>query len=243
MINFIIYEDEIKFRDLIYSVINNYFNDSKIEFEITEIASYNEKTSKMISNIKDNVIYILDIEVPGKSGLDLAREIRANGDYKSPIIIVTSHDNLKDYDMLSEILTLAFISKFYNLEKLLEQKIKKAYEIITNDNSINFTKNKKSYQIPIRNILYIEKSYKETGSIIVTDDKHYKTNLSISKIETLIKNDPRFFKVNRSCLINLNKVKIYDKDQEIIEFNDKEYIDIISKDKKRELRKKLANKL
>ena len=138
MINFILYEDERKFRDLYYSVIFNYFRESKIAYEVTEISKYTEDTPKILDNVGDNKIYIIDIEVPGKSGLDLAREIRNNGDWKSQIIIVTTHDNLKDYDMLSEMLTLAFISKFYDVEKKLTEKIAKAYEIVTSDKMIDY---------------------------------------------------------------------------------------------------------
>ena len=242
MINFILYEDERKFRDLYYSVIFNYFRESKIAYEVTEISKYTEDTPKILDNVGDNKIYIIDIEVPGKSGLDLAREIRNNGDWKSQIIIVTTHDNLKDYDMLSEMLTLAFISKFYDVEKKLTEKIAKAYEIVTSDKMIDYQRKGKLYKVPINSILYIEKGYKEDGVVIVTENERYKTNLLISNVEERLDYDPRFFKVNRSCIINLNKVRMYDRDEEIIEFTETEYVDVISKDKKGELRRRLSDK-
>ena len=242
MINFILYEDERKFRDLYYSVIFNYFRESKIAYEVTEISDYNEQTSKILNSVGDNKVYILDIEVPGKSGLDLAREIRNKGDWQSQIIIVTTHDNLMDYDMLSEMLTLAFISKFYDVEKKLTDKIAKAYEILSSDKTIDYQRKGKFYKVPINNILYIEKGYKEDGVVIVTENGRYKTNLLISNVEEKLEYDPRFFKVNRGCLINLNKVRIYDRDEDIIEFTDTEYVDVISKEKKGELRRKLSDK-
>ena len=242
MINFILYEDERKFRDLYYSVIFNYFRESKIAYEVTEISKYNEDTAKILDNVGDNRVYILDIEVPGKSGLDLAREIRNKGDWKSQIIIVTTHDNLKDYDMLSEMLTLAFISKFYDVEKKLREKIAKAYEIVSSDKMIEYQRKGKLYKVPINNILYIEKEYKDDGVVIVTESGRYKTNLIISNVEERLEYDPRFFKVNRACIINLNKVRMYDRDQDILEFTDTEYVDVISKEKKGELRRRLSDK-
>lgn len=242
MINFILYEDERKFRDLYYSVIFNYFKESKIAYEVTEISKYTEETAKLLNTVGDNKIYIIDIEVPGKSGLDLAREIRNKGDWNSQIIIVTTHDNLKDYDMLSEMLTLAFISKFYDVEKKLTEKIAKAYEIVTSNKMIDFQRKGKLYKVPLNSILYIEKGYKEDGVVIVTENERYKTNLLISNVEEKLEYDPRFFKVNRGCIINLNKVRMYDRDEDIIEFTDTEYVDVISKEKKGELRRRLSDK-
>ena len=48
MVNFIIYEDEVKFRDLYFSVIDNYFKNTKIAYEITEISKYDNKTEKIL---------------------------------------------------------------------------------------------------------------------------------------------------------------------------------------------------
>lgn len=240
MINFILYEDEEKFRDLYFSIIDNYFKNSKIAYEINELSKYDETSLDKLNKIGDNRVYILDIEVPGKSGLDFARDIRNSGDYRSQIIIVTTHDNLKDYDMLSEMLTLAFISKFYDIKSILTDKIKKAYEILTSDKILEFQRKGRIYQVPINEILYIEKQFNEDGVIIVTKNDRYKTNFLISEIEEKLNYDPRFYRVNRACVINLNKVRMYDRDQEVIEFTDNEYVDIISKAKKGELKRLLS---
>lgn len=239
MVNFIIYEDEVKFRDLYFSVIDNYFKNTKIAYEITEINKYDRKTEKTLEKIGDNRIYILDIEVPGMSGLDLARKIRNDNDYQSQIIIVTTHDNLKDYDMLSDMLTLAFISKFYDLENILREKLKKAYEIVTSNKLIEFQRKNQIYQVLLNDILYIEKSIDENVATIITKNDRYKTNLTLAEVEERLENDPRFYRVNRGCIINLNKVTMYDKDDDILEFGPTEYVDVISKSKKKELRKLL----
>lgn len=239
MVNFIIYEDETKFRDLYFSVIDNYFKNTRVAYEITEINKYDSKTEKLLEKVGDNRIYIIDIEVPGMSGLDLARKIRNDNDYQSQIIIVTTHDNLKDYDMLSDMLTLAFISKFYELENKLREKVKKAYEIVTSNKLIEFQRKNQIYQVLLNDILYIEKSIDENVATIVTKNDRYKTNLTLTEVEERLENDPRFYRVNRGCLINLNKVTMYDKDDNILEFGPTEYVDVISKSKKKELRKLL----
>ena len=98
MFNFIIYEDEEKFREKYHLTILKFIGDSNIAYQIIDISKYSKEEIERIKYLSGNNIYILDIEVPGKSGLDLAREIRNTGDWKSQIVIVTSHDDLKNFD-------------------------------------------------------------------------------------------------------------------------------------------------
>ena len=104
MFNFIIYEDEPIFRDKYFAIIEKFIGESNLAYDVIEIPRYSEKNYEKMINISGNNIYILDIEVPGKSGLDLAREIRNTGDWKSQIIIVTSHEDLKNFDYQSSML-------------------------------------------------------------------------------------------------------------------------------------------
>ena len=99
MINFVIYEDKEIVRKSYVKMIHKFMGKSDSAYKIYEFNSYTNKTKEYISNNIGYNIYILDIEVPGKSGLDLAREIRNTGDWKSQIVIVTSHDDLKNFDI------------------------------------------------------------------------------------------------------------------------------------------------
>lgn len=138
MINFIIYEDDKKFREKYISIILKLLGNQKIAYRIVEIDKYERGTLSKIKDLVGKKIFIFDIEVPGKSGLDLAREIRNNGDWISPMIIVTTHDNLKSYAFTSRMLMLDFISKFYNCEENLKDTLKIALDIINNHKSLTF---------------------------------------------------------------------------------------------------------
>jgi len=238
MINFIIYEDEEKFRDRYFSVIDNYFKNTKVAYEITEIKRYDKEELKKLNKAGENRIYIIDIEVPGKSGLDLAREIRESNDWQSQIIIVTSHDNLKDYDLQADMLALAFISKFYNVEGLLLKALKRAYEIITSNKLIEFQKRNEIYQVLYNDILYIEKELEEVTATIVTRKTNYPTSMTLADIEKKLGNDPRFYKISRNCIINLNKVKRYNTTEDILDFGKKTVMGI-SQSRKKNLKIKL----
>jgi len=218
MINFIVYEDEIKFRDKYFSIIEKFIGDSNLVYEIIDIPKYTKEESAKIKNLSGNNIYILDIEVPGKSGLDLAREIRRNGDWKSQIIIATSHEHLKDYAYQSSMLMLAFISKFYNLERELYKAISKAYNILTTDECITFQKGPKIYNIPKHDVLYFEKQQEEVYCSVVTKDKSYVTNKTLIQLEKDLKIDPRFMKTHRNYLVNTYNIRKIDLDRDEISF-------------------------
>jgi len=218
MFNFIVYEDEEKFREKYRYVISKFVGDSNLAYQIINISNYTKEESERISKLSGNNIYILDIEVPGKSGLDLAREIRNTGDWKSQIIIVTSHEDLKNFDYQSSMLMLAFITKFYDLERKLYIAINKAYKILTTNEVINFKKDSKIYNIPIDDILYFEKLEEETYAIVFTRDESYLTDKTLKSWEIELQDDPRFIRTFRNYIVNIYNMRKIDLDKEEIYF-------------------------
>ena len=58
----------------------------------------------------------------------------------------------------------------------------------------------------------------------------------------ILGDDPRFFKCHRSCIVNLNNIKVFDIDKNIIKFKNGE-TNLVARDKKRELKDRLMNKV
>ena len=239
MLNFIIYEDEEKFRDKYFSVIDKFIGTSKLAYDVIEIKEYQEEIIEQIEQLSGSKIFIMDVEVPGKSGLDLARQIRDSGDWDSQIIIVTSHDNLRNYDYQRKILMLAFITKFFDLEKLLLDAIRSAHNILTSRDSIQFQKNNELYRIPLNDILYIEKVPEETYCYIHTKKEEYITNKTLLQLEKEISKDPRFLKTHRNYIVNTYNIRAVDLEDLIIKF-DNEKIAFVSKNYKKALKEKLC---
>lgn len=216
MFNFIVYEDEEKFREKYHYIILKFIGDSNLAYKIIDISKYTKQEAERIRNLSGNNIYILDIEVPGKSGLDLAREIRHNGDWKSQIIIVTSHDDLKNFDYQSSMLMLAFITKYYDLEMKLYKMIAKAHKILTSDKLITFKRDSKIYNISINDVLLFEKKEYETNAIVVTKDNEYLTDKLLKKWEEELSNDPRFVRTFKNTIVNIYNIKEIDLDRDEI---------------------------
>lgn len=242
MLNFVIYEDEKKYRDKYISVILKMIGKTKIAYKIIELDRYDSNTLKTIKGLAGKKVYILDIEVPGKSGLDLAREIRNNGDWESPMMVVTTHEQLRNTAFTSKMLMLDFISKYYNCEESLAETLKLALDIVSEQQSLNFQFNGELFQVPYKDILFIEKNVEDQNSTIVTESKRITIKKTIISIEEELAKDPRFFKTHRSCIINLDKVTSVELKNCIIHFGNIE-TPLLSRDKKSELKTRLGKKL
>lgn len=241
MINFIIYEDEKKYRELYVSIILKVIGSLQYAYKIIEIDKYDRTTMSKINKLVGKKIFILDIEVPGKSGLDLAREIRNSGDWNSQMIVATTHEQLRNTTLTSRMLMLDFITKYYNLEDSLKECLKICINIVETHQSLNFQYNGELYQIPYNDILYIEKNVDDPYSTIVTRDKNIEIKRTMSTIENDLKEDERFFRTHRSCIINIDNVTSVELKANIINFG-KKSTNLLSRDKKGELKDLLGSK-
>lgn len=236
--NFIIYEDEKEYVKRYKNVIYKMLGPTIINFDIIEFNEFNSNTQKELDNIDGNKIYILDIEVTGKNGLELARNIRKSGDWTSPIIIVTSHEEFKTVGYTGKILMLNFISKNSELEKDLYDTLELALEINMAKKSLCYTNKGEMYHIPHQDILYVEKSLNDNTSIIVTKNKTYNIRKTIKELEKTLCEDRHFIKTHRSCIVNLKHVECVDFENNIISFVNKK-IDLLSRTHKKNLKARM----
>lgn len=238
MISFIIYEDEEKMREVYKNVIHGIFAKNNNAYKIYEFSKYDEFTEKELDDITGKKIYLLDIEVPGKVGIEFARAIRQSGDWFSQIIIISSHDDLRIESFMSKILMLDFIYKGLNIKKCLTSSIMSAYDILLSGKSLSIKQNGEIHKILYGEILYVEKNLNDNYVTIFTKNTNLTMKCSINNLEKLLNEDPRFMKIHRSCIINLNKVKSYDIINNIIYF-DNCSINLVSRTKKKELKNRL----
>lgn len=241
MINFIIYEDEERMRNIYKEVINRFFGNNNQSYKIIELASYSEYKKNKIEEIDGKKIYLLDIDVPGKTGLELAREIRNSRDWHSQLIVITANDDLKEESLTSKMLMLDFISKYDDIKTKLRETILVAYNILSSNESIKIKQKGEIYQINCESILYIEKNLNNNYITIVTKNDKIIFKSSINHAADYLNNDPRFMKTHRSCIVNLLNIETYDYVSNIIKFNNKVSIDYISREKKKELKERLLN--
>lgn len=234
MLDFVVCDDNEGLRRSVSNIIDSFMMKNNYAYKIKLYSDYNEKFMKEIDSFNRQKIYILDIEAPTKSGIDIARIIRQK-DKESAIIFLTAHDECGYTVLKSCINFLTFISKFDDYEKRLGIAIKEAFKFLNVKKTLTFVEHNVTYNITVSNILYITKDTVNRKSVIVTDNNTHKTYMTIS--ELLKKLSTTFVQSHRSCIVNKERIEKINKNKNIIIFDNGMKIDLLSDSYKKGLMK------
>lgn len=225
MINFIICEDNQNDRDMTHQVITKYMMKNEIDYKIHAYDDYDSNFINVINKKLPFKIYILDIETPSGSGIDMARIIR-NKDVDSVIIFLTGHDDLSKVVAKKDFLFLTFINKFDEAESRLVNALDKALQVIKVKKTIRFKDGGVIYNINLDDILYITKDSVERKCIVKTDYSEFKVSKSLTEIIKMLNDN--FVQTHRACVVNVKRIASYNKPKRLITFDNGETVDIIS---------------
>lgn len=232
MINLIICEDVGRDLKNTVSIIDSYFKSNKLKYEKHIFNDYDSQFRAFITKKLPSKIYVLDIETPSGSGIDMAREIRKK-DTESIIIFLTGHEELGSIVLKNDIMFLGFINKFDNCQERLINCLNSALKIMNEIKVLKFTDRNTTYKIKLDDILYLTKDSFERKTIIHTDYDEYKVNNSLNEITSML--DNRFVQTHRACFVNLNRVTKVDKQNKIIKFDNGESTSLVSDKYKKEI--------
>lgn len=232
MINFIICDDNKAVVENIKNIISKCMIKNNFEYKTHLFYDLDDKFMKITRSSLPFKIYILDIETPSRSGIDVARIIR-DRDVESVIIFITGHEELGLTLLKNEIMFLSFINKFDNYEKRLVTAINKGIRMLQRKNILRFEERGNIYNIAMDDILYITRDSIERKCVIKTTYADIKTYKPLNEIQKLL--DDRFVKSHRACIINKERVAEIDKGKKIILFDNGTVIDLLSDKYKKEV--------
>ncbi len=233
MINFIIVEDNVNHRKKVKDIILAYMMNNKVEFNIVEYADCGKMLlSYLKNNVKDDTVYILDLELPSGDGIDIARLIRNTyNDWKSPIIICTAHSSLAFETYKQRLQILDFVSKCEEIEKNIKEALDICMKMFDKNSFYRYTYHNVDNYIPYSTIDYIQRESRRI--IIVTNEKNYYQNISITNIKKTL---PNYFVVSsKGTLLNMKNVKQIDWNEMLVYFKDGKSDYVISNTHKREI--------
>jgi len=230
MINFIICDDNAKDRENAKKIINAFMKKIKKEYETHVFKDYNQDFYNIIDRKLPSKIYLLDIETPTKSGIDVARDIRKK-DVDSVIIFLTVHEELGHVILKNDLMFLSFINKFDDFENRLYKSLGKSLDILNKKNTVRINDGNVIYTINIKDILYITKDSFERKTIIKTDYAEIKVRKTMNEIREML--DDRFVQTHRACFVNEDRIFKVDKAKRLITFDNDETIDLLSDKYKR----------
>lgn len=232
MINIIICDDNKRDREKVVDIVSNFMERKKIEYKTYVFDDYNNKFNIIVESKIPFKIYLLDIETPTESGIDVARRIRKY-DVDSVIIFLTGHEELGNIILKNDLMFLSFINKFDNFKNRLNNSLNKALDLLKTRKIIRINDRNVTYTIDIKDILYITKDSYERRTVIKTDYSEIKVNKSLTEIMALL--DDRFIQTHRACFINNDRRVKIDKTDKIITFDNGESIDLLSDKYKKEV--------
>lgn len=178
----------------------------------TFFSNFNTYTSNTFNDFFEKVklylpeIIFLDIEMPKKNGLDVAKEIRENyeqlgyTDFQFPIIVFsTAFDNYGyqafSVDAFDYILKPVDNDKLlYIFSKIETQHFSKLKHFI---DSIKVPQSGIEIDLPLKDVLYFKSDMKYTT--VVTEKKEYLINKTLLLLEEKYSN---FIKIHRAYLVN-----------------------------------------
>ncbi len=225
MINFIICDDVKQYREMVEHIVISYMMKNKLEYKTHVFKDYDSEFMKIVESKLPFKVYILDIETPSKSGIDIARIIR-NHDVDSVLIFLTGHQELGHVVMKNDFLFLSYINKFDDCENRLIKSLDKALQMFKIKNVIRFKDNGIVYTIPQEDILYITRDSVDRKCIIVTDYNEFKVGKNLSELEKMVNDN--FIKTHRACLMNTKRIMSFSRSQKEVVFDNGMKSDLIS---------------
>lgn len=225
MINFIICDDVKQYRDMVEHIVASYMMKNKLEYKTHVFKDYDSDFIKIVESKLSFKVYILDIETPTRSGIDIARLIR-NKDVDSVLIFLTGHQELGHVVMKNDFLFLSYINKFDNCEQRLTKSLDKALKMFKVKSVVRFKDNGVVYTIPQDDILYITRDSVERKCIIVTDYSEFKVGKTLNELEEMVNDN--FIKTHRACLMNTKRILSFSKSQKEVVFDNGMTSDLIS---------------
>ena len=232
MTNIIVCDDIKTDREKVVKTIKNYMDENNFNCSILEFSDYDNKFIEIVKSELENKIYVLDIETPTRSGIDIARIIRKE-DVESPIIFLTGHNELGDLVLTKDINFLAFINKFDNSSARLKRNLKLALKLLNKRHMLRFNDRGSIYSIECDKILYITTDTVARKTVIVTDKHEYRVNNPLNYFIDELNDD--FCRSHKSCIINKSRVTNLNYNNNTVTFDNGLTIDLLSNKYKKEI--------
>lgn len=143
-------------------------------------------------------ILLLDIEMPGISGVDLAKKLRRENE-EIQIIFITGY-----MDYISEgyeVAALHYLLKPINPEKLKEVLDKAVHRIDRQEHPLCLMVEGEMIYLPLHTIRYISV---QQNYVTIYGRTEYTIKKTLTEVGKLL--DERFFRLGRSYMVNLNSI-------------------------------------
>lgn len=203
-------EDSAEQAELLRGYIGKVLDKRQIDYQILEFNSGEE----LIENYDKTIqLIFLDVRMKKMTGIETAKYLRNLGYKDVQIILVTSQYQCAHIGY--EINAFRYINKPINYD-IFERYMNEVVQKLTEKRILMsvLSKNKQTLFINIEDLIYAEVFLKET--ILYTKDNQYETIMALGDLEEKL-STYGFFRCHRSYLINLKRVRGYEKYKVLVE--------------------------
>lgn len=221
-------DDELKIRKEIKNVLNNYFSEKLIEFEICDFANGED----LLNSKVDFDMAFLDVEMPNSNGVEIGKVLKqrlAN----IVIFMITAYSEYLDDAF--ELGAYRFLQKPLDITRLYRS-LDAALLSMSNRDIKIISINNESAMISTSSIVYCE-SYKRKTKIITTNGE-FISREHIDAWKNKL-NELTFYSPHASFIINFNYIKSFNRKSLILEYSDKNTEISIAPKKQKEFRTKM----
>lgn len=188
-------DDEEKHRTVLSEYLNRIFQSHQYQ---CEIHTFSESESFFNSNVHQYDLIFLDVEMPGKNGIEIAKELR-DSKIETPIIFVTNFTDyaINGYDVRASdyiLKPLDYEGFQMKINRVLESVVKRKEEKIEVRDI-----NRQILFLPIKKIAYVE--VKGHNLEFYTPDGVYKVRSSLKAYEEKLLRFS-FIRTSVYCLVN-----------------------------------------
>ena len=202
----LIVEDEV--------LIAEDLKDILLSFGVKDIEMAHDKAGALEAlEAFDPDMVLLDIRMRNETdGIEIGEYISKN--YQKPFIYITAHSDVEMIKQIIKTKPLAYITKPIKKSDLFASiSLAQAHVKQSAGNNLKIKDGFSTLVIPIGSILYIESEGNYIN--IYCDNKRYVSRQSLDSVVSELNGD-QFFRIHRSYLVNVAKVKSYSKKEVVL---------------------------
>ena len=191
-------EDELIERKVLCKTLQKYLGDLIVLYE----ARNGREALELFAREAPQVV-ILDIEMPGYTGLEVARKIRET-DKNCGILFLTGYDKFAYAKQAIAVRALDYLLKPYREEKLFQLADELRRVLFRAEPELEVRIARQQVHLPLRKIQYAMAQNHYVR--IVSDDGECRTVSTFSQVEQLLRAQENFLVCNRGVILNMDKV-------------------------------------
>lgn len=197
-------EDDATIREAVCRFCDKVLEEAGIPHEIMAFSQVEEVEAALSAKEKKIHLLILDIETGGKTGVELAQELREKDDERS-ILFITGYE--KYLSVGYEVRPVQFLLKPINWEKL-KKAVLTDWKLHHRPQTLVLQKGRRVVRIPFRTVLYVEAMENHRVKIGQKDGGEVFQS-GLLELEQLLPAD-RFLRCHKSYIVNMDYVKEMD---------------------------------